>query len=84
MTKVYTLVVNNYDALDGYMTSTDIKVFTDKVACLVWSEGEAKRQAEKGFKLTEQSDPEYWEFVKETPHGDYRHVLYGQYREVIQ
>ena len=36
MNKVYTLGINNFDALDGYMTSTDIKVFFAKAACEKW------------------------------------------------
>lgn len=89
MNRVYVLGINNFDALDGFMTSEDMKVFFDKHACEKWVQEETKRQAKKGFKLIEikliesQSDPEYWEFVKETLHGNYRHVFYGQYREVI-
>lgn len=51
MNKVYTLGINNFDALDGYMTSTDIKVFFDKAACEKWIKEETKRQAKKGFNL---------------------------------
>lgn len=84
MNKVYTLGINNYDALDGFMTSEDIKIFFDKATCEKWMEEETKRQAKKGFKLEKsQSDPEFWTFVKETLHGQYRHEFFGQYREVI-
>lgn len=84
MNRVYVLGINNFDALDGFITSEDMKVFFDKHACEKWMQEETKRQAKKGFKLSDnQSDPEYWEFIKETLHGNYRHVFYGQYREVI-
>ena len=32
MSKVYTLLIENYDALDGYMTKNDVNVFTSKQA----------------------------------------------------
>lgn len=83
MTKVYTLGIQNFDALDGFMTSTDIKLFFDKEACKKWMDQEIKNQAKKGFKLKQYGNPEYWEFIKETLHGNYKHVFYGQYREVI-
>ena len=85
MTKVYTLLIENYDALDGYMTSIDVKVFADKAACDKWMEQEeSTRQALKGFKpVAHAEDPDYWEFVKEDGHGTYTHDFFGQYRNII-
>lgn len=83
MAKVYTLTIYNYDALDGYLTSSDIKIFKDKDTCLSWIEKETKRQTKLGFKLTDVADPECWYFVKEDLHGEFRHEFYGQYREVL-
>lgn len=75
MSKVYVLGINKFDALDGFMTSEDIKVFSTESACRTWKK---KRQAEEGFKFIEnQSDSEYWEFIKETLHGNYRHVFWS-------
>ncbi len=43
------------------------------------------RQTKENFKFIErQSAPDYWEFVKETLHGNYRHVFFGKYRDVIK
>lgn len=84
MTKVYVLLIQNYDALDGYMTKNDIKVFASKEACEKWIVEETKRQAEQGFKLApSEVDPECWEFVKEEDQGTLSHEFYGQYRDVI-
>lgn len=85
MTKVYTLLIENYDALDGYMTSIDVKVFADKAACETWIEQEARHQAQQGFETTTFGrDIDYWQFDKETDRGTYRHEFYGQYRDVIK
>lgn len=46
MSKVYVLLIQNYDALDGYMTSSDVEVFTDKATCKTWIEQEARHQAQ--------------------------------------
>lgn len=84
MSKVYALVIENYDALDDYMTNLDVQVFTDKAACEKWLEHEAKRQAKQGFKpFNCNSDSDHWEFSKETLHGTYRHVFNGWYHNVI-
>ncbi|MDD6432314.1 MAG: hypothetical protein PUF79_04225 [Lactobacillaceae bacterium] len=84
MSKVYTLLIENYDALDGYMTKNDVKVFTSKEACEKWIAEETKRQAEQGFKLSQsEADPECWEFYKNSDHGALSHEFYGQYRDVI-
>lgn len=84
MNKVYALGINNFDALDGHITSADSKLFFDKKGCEKWIKEEAKRQSKNGFKLVpELSSPDSWVFIKETLHGDYRHEFFGQYREVI-
>ena len=85
MTKVYVLGIYNYDALDGYMTSTATKAFFNQPAFEVWMEEETKRQARKGFKLSkEESYPNFWVFVKKTLHGNYRHEFYGHSCEVFR
>lgn len=84
MSKVYVLLIQNYDALDGYMTSSDVEVFTDKVACDEWMKRESQRQGKQGFKpVAHAEDPGYWEFVKEDEHGTYTHDFFGQFRNVI-
>lgn len=85
MSKVYVLLIQNYDALDGYMTSNGVEVFTDKAACDKWMEQEeSTRQTLKGFKPVDHAeDPGYWEFVKEDERGTYTHDFFGQYRNVI-
>lgn len=85
MTKVYTLLVQNYDSLDGYMTSIDVKVFKNKDACEEWMVKEDEQQKDKGFDFNAiEADEDYWPFFKETDRGTYRHEFYGQYRDVIK
>ena len=84
MTRVYTLLIENYDALDGYITSIDVKTFASKESCDKWMAEETKRQADKGFKLSQpETDPECWEFYQNGNHGALSHEFYGQYRDVI-
>lgn len=84
MGRVYTLWIKNYDALDFFMTTFDVKVFADKSACEKWMDQEIKRQASQGFKLAANTgEAERWEFVKNDDYGVYRHELYGQYRNII-
>lgn len=65
------------------MISEDI--FFDKSAYQAWMEEEKKRRAKENFKFIEgQSELEYWEFIEKTLHGNYRHVFFGQYRDVIK
>lgn len=88
MNLVYVLLIENYDALDGYMTSIDVKLFKDEDTCIDWINQEAKKQADKDFKmkesLTNSKDGTcYWEFVKESDFGEYRHEFSGMYRNVL-
>lgn len=84
MTKVYTLLVQNYDALDRYTTKNDVKTFASKEACEKWMAEETKRQAKQGFKrILHEEDPEFWKFTKEKAQGTLSHESYGQYRDVI-
>lgn len=84
MNKVYTLLVEKYDALDGYITSIDVKTFADKKACYEWMAEEIERQAEQGFRrVPHEEDPAFWEFTKEKAQGMLSHEFYGQYRDVI-
>ena len=89
MNLVYVLLIENYDALDGYTTSIDVKLFKDENTCIDWISQEAKKQADKGFKMKESFTKSndgtgYWEFVKESDFGEYRHEFSGMYRNVLK
>ena len=84
MNRVYVLVIENYDALDDYMTSIDIKVFSDRTIAQKWMKHEATHQALNGFKVVAgDSNSDHWEFDKETIHGSYRNIFNGWYHEII-
>lgn len=84
MSKVYVLTIENYDALDDYMTTLDAKAFLDKTACEKWLEKETKRQNKNGFHAVDyDTDRDHWEFNKDAIHGSYRHIFHGRYCEVI-
>ncbi|MCR5524696.1 MAG: hypothetical protein K6F18_03425 [Lactobacillus sp.] len=85
--KLYVAEIHNYDALDGYMTSTDVKLFFDINAFHKWLSEENERQQKHGFNLNEHSEDStensYCEFIKKTLHGNKRHAINGYYCEVI-
>lgn len=89
MNLVYVLLIEDYDALDGYMTSIDVKLFKDKNTCIDWINQEAKKQVDKGFKMKKsfaksKDGTGYWKFVKESDFGEYRHEFSGMYRNVLK